>query len=178
MAKYSRIATLVSTIVVVLVGLAIVSSVPAQDQRFRDGRMRLALPPQNTPPAALNGGPNVLGVIPPLPIQARALGTPVLVGGNFGQQGQIGTSGSLGSIGNIGNLGSQGNLGFGSLGNVGAIGGTLGSFGSFGLGGSLGSFGSLGIGGSLGALGGQIGAFGGGAFGKTGALGANGAIGL
>ena len=77
MAKYSRIATLVSTIVVVLVGLAIVSSVPAQDQRFRDGRMRLALPPQNTPPAALNGGPNVLGVIPPLPIQARALGTPV-----------------------------------------------------------------------------------------------------
>jgi hypothetical protein len=166
----SRVIQLLCGVALLFVGMTIVQSLPAQG-RFRDNRMRLFLPPPNPPAGVHNGGPSVIGVLPAPPITARALGTPVLVGGNFGQQGQIGTSGALGSIGNVGNLGSQGNLGFGSLGNVGAIGGSLGSFGSFGLGGSFG-------GGSLGAIGGSIGSFGGGAFGKTGAIGANGAIGL
>src|SRR5262245_38111374 len=101
MAKYSRIATLLGGATVLLAGLATVSSVPAQERFLRDPRVRFILPPPNPPAGALNGGPNVLGVTPPPPISARALGTPVLVGGNFGQQGQIGTSGALGSIGNV-----------------------------------------------------------------------------
>jgi hypothetical protein len=180
MLRRSRVIKSLSGLALLFAGMAIVQSLPAQN-RFRDNRMRLFLPAPNPPAGVVNGGPSVIGVLPAPPITARALGTPVLVGGNFGQQGQIGTSGSLGSIGNFGNTGSQGNLGFGSIGNVGAIGGgslgsigSIGSFGAAGIGGSIGSFG----GGSLGALGGSIGAFGGGAFGKTGAVGANGAIGL
>jgi hypothetical protein len=178
----TRIIKLGCGIALLFLGMAIVQFLPAQNQFRRDDRLRFVLPPPTFSPGVVNGG-QVVGVIPAGPITATQLGTPVLVGGNLGaggnQLGNIGNSGNIGQIGgvggngNLGQLGTTGNLGnIGSLGSLGSIGG---SFGAVGVGGS---FGAVGIGGSLGSLGGQIGAFGGGAFGKSGAIGANGAIGL
>jgi hypothetical protein len=166
----ARLFQLLGALALLFISIGIVGSVPAQ------GRLRLNLPPANPPGGVHNGGSN-LGFIPPPPVQAPALGQPVLISGNFGQQGQLGMRGALGAFGAFGTFGSIGNLGttgsFGFLGAFGGVGGALSNFGSFG------TFGAAGQLGAIGAVGGNIGVFGGGAFGKSGgALGANGAVGL